>query len=136
MRSLPAASAVPVLIMLLSTGGCSGDVVTTRYRTLAQYEDRGWLPKEVLPPSTRDILTRNNLDTNTSHGHFEFDPGDAAFFLARVRPGPPPWLSDADGSDLVAGFREEGLSAWHYSGADGRLALFCDLDAARCEYRM
>ena len=112
------------------------DVVTTRYETLAAYEDRGWLPKEILPPSTRAILTENNVDTNSSHGYFEFDPKDVAVFLAKVKAGPPRRLCDTDGSDLVAGFREAGMSAWHYSESGNEWALFCDLDTARCDYRM
>jgi len=57
-----------VLVFLFLAG--YGDVVTDDYVT---YKDavkdnlfiRGWLP-EILPQSTRDIRTENNLDLNTS----------------------------------------------------------------------
>ena len=128
--------AVLALLALTSTNACNVYVVTTRYETLAAYEDRGWLPTEILPPSTRAILTENNLDTNTSRGHFEFDPKDAAVFLAKVKAGPPRWLSDAKEADTFAGFRTSGMTVWHYSESGNEWALFCDLDAARCDYRM
>ena len=126
-----------VMMALLSATGCERlDVVTKRYDTLAEFEDRGWLPKEILPPSTRNILTVNNLDINVSRGRFEFDPNDVPMFLAKVeaarqmRPRNPGW------SDATEEFREAGLSAWHYSDGGSDWALFCNLDAAYCEYRM
>jgi hypothetical protein len=129
-------SAAFAFIAMLSTGGCNWDVVTTRYETLAKFEDRGWLPKEILPPSTRAILTENNLDFNVSYGHFEFEPKDVAVFLAKVKPGPPPRPSYSVWSDVVADYRDDGLSVWQYSEDRSHWALFCDLDAARCQYSM
>jgi hypothetical protein len=46
--------------------------------------DRGWLP-EFIPPSSRDIVTENDLDTNTSLGEFFFSPGDEDDFLSRLQ---------------------------------------------------
>ena len=53
----------------------SSDAVVTNYsKTRDDAEPpyfRGWLP-EILPLSSRDITTHNNLDNNTSHGDFYF----------------------------------------------------------------
>jgi hypothetical protein len=137
MRCASASLAGFALMALLSTPGCGRlDVVAKRYDTLAGFEDKGWLPKDILPPSTRNILTENNLDIDVSRGRFEFDPKDAPVFVAKVETGPLVQRSNPDWSDIVDEFREAGLSAWHYSDGDSDWALFCDLDIAYCEYRM
>ena len=73
--------AVSVLI------GCS-DTVTSRYETRAEAEsdrlfERGWLP-EFIPPSSRRIVTRNDLDRNVSNGEFFFSSNDLKDFLSRL----------------------------------------------------
>jgi hypothetical protein len=140
MRSIPANAGL-ALLALLSTSACEQlDVVAKRYDTLAEFEDRGWLAKNILPPSTRNILTVNNLDINISHGRFEFDPKDAPVFVAKVEAGPPARRSNPDRSDIVEQFRSAGLTVWHYSDGGSDWALFCDLHVAYCEayceYRM
>src|SRR4029450_10463956 len=69
---------------------CSGDVVTDRYATLqdARADEvfgRGWLP-DVLPPSSHDIRTSNDLDLNTSVGEFSFLPGEFELLRRRLLP--------------------------------------------------
>jgi hypothetical protein len=123
-------------IALAALSGCALDIVETHYATLADYEDRGWLPREVLPPSARDILTVNNLDLSTSEGHFSFDPADLPRFLAMVDAKPPrpkafermSWFSKKE--------RAKGRSLWHHESSDMRILFSCDLDAARCDYVM
>jgi hypothetical protein len=70
--------------ILLLLAGCS-DVVTNKYET---YDDalsnnlfqRGWLP-EIIPKSSTNITTSNNLDLNTSVGEFYFDPQNSDSFI-------------------------------------------------------
>lgn len=67
--------------------GCS-DVVTSRYAT---YQDavnddlftRGWLP-EILPDTTTNIKTINDLDLNTSNGYFDLQKSDIAIFTLQL----------------------------------------------------
>lgn len=137
MRRVSLQLAACALMTLLSTPGCERlDVVEKRYDTLAEFEDKGWLPKEILPPSARNILTVNNLDINVSRGRFEFDPNDVPMFLAKVKAAAQMRPTNPDWSDATGEFHEAGLSAWHYSDGSSDWALFCDLDAAYCEYRM
>jgi hypothetical protein len=77
--------------MLLALAGC-GDVVTTRFATLADAKsqgaiERGWLPPW-LPASARAIVERNNLDLNTGTGSFDYDlPERPAYFESLLRAG-------------------------------------------------
>ena len=123
-------------IALVALAGCGLDIVETRYPTLASYDDRGWLPREVLPPSTRDILTVNNLDLSTSEGHFSFDPVDLPLFLRQVSATPPAPKGFEHSKRLADEARSNGLSVWYYANPYESLMFFCDLDAARCEYDM
>jgi hypothetical protein len=44
---------------------------------------RGWLP-EIIPPSSRNISMRNDLDLNISNGEFSFDASDHDGFVAQL----------------------------------------------------
>ena len=67
--------------------GC-GDTVTSRYETRADAEadklfQRGWLPS-IIPKSSYDITTKNDLDINVSEGQFSFAPNHAEEFIQFV----------------------------------------------------
>lgn len=74
---------------ILLAAGCGGDTVRSHYATRQMAEgdrlfERGWLP-EMIPSSSFDIVTRNDLDLNTSEGEFSFAPADAADFRVKLR---------------------------------------------------
>jgi len=129
-------AAVTMITGGLALCGCDLDVVETHADTLAEYDDCGWLPASLLPPSTRDIATWNQLDLNVSTGSFRFDPSEAERFTRRVRRGAPARSRFGDWSDTVADARQAGLSVWQYAEDYAQWAFFCDLTVARCEYRM
>lgn len=108
------------ILSALCVAGC-GDTVTDRYPTRAEAEadrlfERGWLP-EIIPNSSSQIVTRNNLDLNTSRGSFEFDPKEFRSFAAQLERRP-----DLDSEDRAA-YRYRG---WRF---------MIDETKARCEYR-
>lgn len=75
------------LIALLVVVGCS-DTVESRYVNRAEAEadslfERGWLPN-IIPQSSHDIVTKNNLDVNTSSGEISFLPTDSADFARHL----------------------------------------------------
>lgn len=75
------------LIALLAVVGCS-DTVESRYsnRTEAEADslfERGWLPN-IIPQSSRAIVTKNDLDINTSSGEFFFSPDDSVDFVRNL----------------------------------------------------
>ncbi|MEB3318108.1 MAG: hypothetical protein VKO39_08210 [Cyanobacteriota bacterium] len=76
------------LVALLLTG-CDERVNShyTTYREAAkdQLFARGWLP-EIIPASSTNITTRNDLDLNRSEGEFWFPPGATEAFLSRLVP--------------------------------------------------
>ena len=78
-----------ILALLLGTLllGC-GDVVTSNYVTYRDAESddlfrRGWLP-DILPQTTINIQTTNNLDLNTSSGFFEIPKSDISMFKSQL----------------------------------------------------
>jgi len=74
-----------------------GDIVSNRYATYSEAQreggfDRGWLP-DIIPPSSKDIITNNDLDLNTSEGEFVYDNVDLSRFLSHLKRSPD--LDDA-----------------------------------------
>ena len=74
---------VAILVSLVFVG--CGDTVTSRFTDLqhAQKEhafERGWL-LPILPPSTRDITEKNDLDLNIGEGSFTFSAADLSYFI-------------------------------------------------------
>ena len=75
------------LLLGIFLSGC-GDVVTSSYAT---YQDakrdelfrRGWLP-DILPQTTMNICTTNNLDLNSSSGSFEMPKSDISMFKSQL----------------------------------------------------
>lgn len=67
--------------------GCD-ESAPLNYSTRAEAEAeslfaRGWLPK-IIPPSSRQISMRNDLDLNISNGEFSFDPAEHEVFVSQL----------------------------------------------------
>jgi hypothetical protein len=78
--------AIPAVVAFLAFG-CDMSVKLD-YSTRADAEAaspfaRGWLP-DIIPPSSRNISMRNNLDHNISNGKFDFDPADYGAFVTQL----------------------------------------------------
>lgn len=66
------------------------DTVEHHYPTIADAHsdrlfDKGWLPP-IIPASSYNITTHNNLDLNTSVGDFSFQKEDLPLFLSHLTP--------------------------------------------------
>ena len=129
-------ASLAAMTIVLATAGCELDVVHTHYDTLADYDDHGWLPASLLPSSTHDIDTRNNLDLNYSTGSFQFEAAEAARFTAGVRRGAQPHSPFRDWNETIADAQKDGLSVWQYAEDQTEWTFFCDLAKARCDYMM
>lgn len=96
------------------------DEVTNEYETLhaarqANLFERGWLP-DVLPSSAQKIVTRNNLDLNTSSGSFYFNPEHWKEFNKKLT-------------------RDESKpNLWHFKLNDSVWAFDCDSKIGHCSY--
>jgi hypothetical protein len=107
---------------------------TSRYATLDAARadrlfERGWLP-DILPPSTRDIRTRNNLDSNTSEGDFTIAPAEYVLFGSELHEIPSA-VSQKQSIERSAevdsrSFVDDGAT-WIFS---------CDRKSGRCTYKM
>jgi hypothetical protein len=124
-----------LVISALLVCGC-GDTVTSRYETRADAEadrlfQRGWLPS-IIPQSSYDITTKNDLDINVSEGEFSFSPNHAKEFTDHL------WRMDASevsGADSVL-FLERGYWPHAYRDEDSRWTFFVNSEKGHCEYRM
>lgn len=77
---------MPIFIITLLCA-CN-DTVSLDYATYVEAREdklfqRGWLP-DILPTSTTNISVNNNLDLNTSTGHFNLRPADAPGFIKKL----------------------------------------------------
>jgi hypothetical protein len=132
---LVAAAYVALLLLI------PGDIVTSRYASAMearadQLFARGWLP-DILPPSSHDIRTSNNLDVNTSEGEFSFAPSEYTQFAARVGPGP---LLDKDphatSENRILKMRNNGHTVSTYTEANSTWVFFCKPESGHCKYEM
>ncbi|MES2932778.1 MAG: hypothetical protein V4805_04755 [Pseudomonadota bacterium] len=131
------------MIALIATAGVllvvvgPSDVVTNRYPTLAAARadklfERGWLP-EILPPSTFQIDTLNNLDLDTSAGRFSFNAAEWTAFKNRLAVGEQ--RAPFDGWAATVGKKQAaGFSIWYYTDSNTTWAFFCKAEVAYCEY--
>lgn len=130
---------VSVVIAVLVLSGCFlSDTVTDRYSTLAdaradQLFERGWLP-DILPPSTRDIRTSNNLDLNYSTGEFQYEPGNAGAFFRVLMPGAPKDSPFEGWQNTVRDYAEDGFAGWSFVDTDTTWVFFCHAAKGQCDY--
>lgn len=130
---------VLIFFALVTTScGYFSDTVTHKYGTLAEARTEGlvangWLP-DVLPASTTDILTSNNLDLNFSTGDFAFSAADAPDFYRRLAQGAPARAPFESWEDTVNDYEESGYTALSYSEDVGTWAFFCHAKKGKCDY--
>lgn len=106
---------------LVVLAGCD-DSVRLEYATKAEAESeslfaRGWLP-EIIPPSSRQITMKNDLDLNVSEGEFKFDATDHEAFISKLER-----MQSLD----VEGFSAYSFEDWTFFISDGR---------DQCRFRM
>ncbi len=102
------------------------DIVTNTYKT---YNDavsdrlfeRGWLP-EIIPSSSFNIITQNDLDSNTSEGEFSFFPNDVTTFSSMLIK-----LSEKPNSKYICFQYEKDNSLWEF---------FLDCERGHALYRL
>ena len=123
------------LVFLLSI-----DVVTSRYTTLAAARadnlfGRGWLP-DILPPSTTNIRTSNNLDINTSDGEFSFVPSQYSLLATRVQPYKTIHTPFANFERDATRMQSKGFLISTYEEGDSTWVFYCKPAKGYCEYSM
>ncbi len=124
-----------LVIAALFVCGC-GDTVKSRYKTRADAEadklfQRGWLPS-IIPQSSYDITTENDLDINVSEGEFSFAPDHAKEFIGHLRRMN---ASEVSGTDSVR-FMERDYWPHAYLNEDSWWTFFVNSENGHCEYRM
>ncbi|MBN8567641.1 MAG: hypothetical protein J0M25_13030 [Flavobacteriales bacterium] len=86
--------------------------------------ERGWLP-DILPDSTRNIITNNHLDNAVSYGEFHFNRADFLKFLERFNKA----TSNVD-------HQEDKWITLNYKDANGNWEFYCNHDKEICQYKM
>ena len=134
-------SCLTFIVTAIAVAGCTSDIVTSRYATLAEARadhlfERGWLP-DVLPPSARNIRTTNNVDLNTSVGEFEVSTSDLPLLESKVQPlaklASP--FTDEFEREIRTHVKSGGL-AYQYTKEPYTWAFLCSPVDGRCEYTM
>jgi hypothetical protein len=129
---------VLALLLVAAMAGCEMDIAEDRYSTLADARadrlfERGWLP-DVLPLSSVDIHTVNNLDVSTSTGSFRFLPSEGSVLFAKLTAGVPAQAPFSDWSGMLAEYKQRGFTTWSLRQDDMHWAFFCLPERGRCEY--
>lgn len=124
-----------LVIAALLVCGC-GDTVSSRYETRADAEadkliQRGWLPS-IIPQSSYDITTKNELDINVSEGVFSFAPDHAKEFIGHLRRMD---ASEVSGTDSVS-FMERGYWPHSYRDQASCWTIYVNSEKGHCEYWM
>jgi len=124
-------------LLCLFLVGCS-DIVTRDYKT---YNDavsdelfgRGWLP-ELIPPSSFNIKTANDLDVNTSKGEFSFPPGDTQAFIAKLQPYSGRKSPYIEYDKRVKKRISQGYTPYEYTGDVSTWVFFLNADKGHAYY--
>lgn len=129
-----------VLILYMAIAGCETYIAERRYPTLEDAKadhlyERGWLP-DVLPPSSVDIHTVNNLDASTSKGSFRFQPSEGPLLFGKLIAVAPADAPISNWRDMLVDYKQRGFTAWSYREDDGHWVFFCIASAGKCEYTM
>ena len=130
-------SGLAALVALLFTG-CSPDIVSNHYDTLADARAaglfaKGWLP-EILPESSTGIRSSNDLDLNISTGRFRMSPADFAGFAAHSCEGAPSQSPIGNWDKVIVGYASDGLLPWTFRDGSDTWVFFCDAHSGSCQY--
>ena len=105
--------------------GCDDLIVTSHYATRSEAEadrlfERGWLPS-IIPQSSRDITTINDLDLNYSDGEFRFGTE-----------GLQPFISELTKLEVT----KQGYQPFEFEDESSRWVFLIDPLKGHCKYRM
>jgi hypothetical protein len=115
-------------------------VVTNHYATLqearaAGFPVRVWLP-EILPESTVNIRTEQNVDLNIADGEFSLAVADYPAFAARLTPYHSMRTPFEDFEREVRRMLDKGFEARTYTEENITWVFFCTAANGRCEFTM
>ena len=107
-----------IVFPLLLLASCS-DTVTNHYSTRKEAEaerlfDRGWLPI-IIPISSKQIRTSNDLDINTSRGEFYYDVNESSTFMANLRHYSGRKAPFRHWTEYITEQKKEGYTVFEYS---------------------
>ena len=124
-----------LIIIALCVCNCR-DAVTSRYKTRSdavadRLFQRGWLPS-IIPQSSYDIRTKNDLDVNVSEGEFSFSPAEASKFTDHLRKMDASEIRENDAKHFI----ERDYRPYAFKDEDSLWTFFVNFQKGHCEYRM
>jgi hypothetical protein len=128
-----------IAFVLLLLARCS-DTVTKHYSTRTEAEadrlfDRGWLPR-IIPTSSKQIRTSNDLDINTSRGEFHYDVNESGVFMANLREYSARKAPFRRWTDSIREQKKEGYTAFEYSDKQSVWVFFVNPKKGHVRYAM
>ena len=115
------------------------DTVTSYYSAYSEAKadsifERGWLP-EFIPFSSRKIITKNNLDINTSNGEFYISAEDTVAFISKLAPyGNHQFEYLERNLKILNRLREGGYTAYEYANNDSIWIFFVNIQTNHVLY--
>jgi len=127
-----------IAIFLLLTG-CS-DTVTEKYSTRNEAEqnkifERGWLPS-IIPKSSTQIRTTNDLDINTSSGEFKYDSKDTAEFMTNLMQYSGRKAPFQNWDSYINDQKKDGYIPYEYSNNQSVWIFFINQQKGQIKYNM
>ena len=131
---------VAIVVMSICFAACDNsglsDVVRNDYADIGEAKrgqlfERGWLPN-ILPASTTQIVTKNDLDLNLSSGEFTFDPKDFSKFQAQLKE----CVKSRDDVEELLNYAKKGYYPFCYTSNASTWKFYMNPTTGHCEYRM
>lgn len=112
------------------------DVVRNDYADIAEAKqgqlfERGWLP-DILPASTTQIVTRNDLDLNLSSGEFRIRLEDFSKFQSQLKE----CVKSRDDGEELLDYANKGYRLFCYTSSISTWRFYVNPTTGNCEYRM
>ncbi len=127
---------VPTIFFASCDSSTLRDVVRNEYADIAEAKqgqlfERGWLPN-ILPASTTQIVTRNDLDLNLSSGEFRMDPEDFSKFQAQLKE----CVKSRDDVEELLDYARKGYRPFCYTSNANTWRFYANPTTGHCKYRM
>ena len=124
------------VIMLSFIAASCSDIVESSYADIdearrEQVFERGWLP-DILPPSTKLITTRNDLDLKLSDGQFTIDPKEFFMFQAQTKE----CTKSRKNVDELLDYAKRGYRPFCFSSDDSTWRFYINRETGHCKYQM
>lgn len=134
-------SRIGILFLGFILASCANiNEVRSHYATRKDAEadqlfQRGWLPS-IIPTSSYQITTKNDLDFNLSNGEFFVSPGEMYKFTKLLTPYSPLKNPYTNFKEEVSQKKKQGFKVYSYSEDNSQWVFFVNENAGHVVYTL